>query len=120
MLYELVAISSDGESQYKITISKRGEKIRLSCTCMAGSVGAGVMCKHVVAVITGEFGKIIDVKNPRNAKATEAHEFINKCEIKDKYQKLLKELELLRKQFKVDEKQIKTNINGLLRTEIES
>ncbi|MCU1787761.1 hypothetical protein CUU54_02670 [Pectobacterium polaris] len=118
MLYELIAKSSSNDGCYNITIYKKGSGIRISCNCMAGSVGAGVMCKHVVAIITGEFGKIIDTSDPKNEKAFDAHDFINKSGIKDKYTSLASELDLLKKSFKLNEKEIKSKINGLLRASL--
>ncbi|KLG50977.1 hypothetical protein BEC52_02940 [Escherichia coli] len=71
------------------------------------------MCKHRIAVITGKYGNIIDIDDPENADAKLATDLIAKYGITEQYLALAKELEDLKKRFKVEEKAIKLRINAL-------
>ncbi|EEQ9433232.1 SWIM zinc finger family protein [Escherichia coli] len=109
--YQLLANSSRGDGFYDVTISDNSGNLEIECTCMAGEMGT--MCKHRIAVITGKYGNIIDIDDPENADAKLATDLIAKYGITEQYLALAKELEDLKKRFKVEEKAIKLRINAL-------
>ena len=111
VIYQLLANSSSGDGFYDVTISEQSGNLEIECTCIAGEMGT--MCKHRIAVITGKYGKIIDVDDPENADAKLATGLIAQYGVADQYIALAKELEDLKKRFKVEEKAIKLRINAL-------
>ncbi|OKP27586.1 hypothetical protein [Serratia fonticola] len=112
MIYEILAKSSNGDDNYEIKVSDESGNLEIECTCMAGMMGT--MCKHRIAVITGDFGKIIDIHDPENSGATQAAELIAKHGVKAEYLVYAKELDDLKKRFKAEEKAIKMRINALV------
>lgn len=111
MIYELLAKSSSGNDNYQITVSDENGNLEIECTCMAAAMGT--MCKHRIAVITGVFGKIIDIDIPENSGAKQASELIAKHGVRTHYLEFAKELDDLKKRFKAEEKTIKMRINTL-------
>lgn len=111
MNYKILANSSNGDVFYEINVNNVDGTFAISCNCKAGEMG--MMCKHRVAVITGEYGKIIDIENPENFTVKDATKFIADQGITERYLTLTKELIELQKRFKADEKAIKLQINKL-------
>ncbi|RDT48207.1 SWIM zinc finger family protein [Escherichia coli] len=112
MNYQLLANSSSGDGSYDVTVSDQNGNLEIECTCTAGEMGT--MCKHRIAVITGKYADIIDIDDPENADARLATELIAQYGVTEQYVALAKELEDLKKRFKVEEKAIKLRINALV------
>lgn len=111
MIYELLANSSSGDGFYDVTVNDENGKLEIECTCMASDMGT--MCKHRIAVITGKYGKIIDLDVQENTDAAQATELIARYGVRDRYLELAKELDDLKKRYKIEEKAIRLKINAL-------
>lgn len=111
MIYELLALSSSGDSIYDLIVSDENNKFKIKCNCVTAEMG--IMCKHRIAVITGNYGRSIDTTFPENKDARLATELIASHGITQKYLWLTKELENVKRQFKLEEKAIKIMINAL-------
>lgn len=115
MIYYFEAMSSSNDKFYEVSVSVDEKEIYLDCTCMAGAFGN--VCKHRTALIIGKPAKIFDMENPINAQIPEVITLLNNSGLTEKYNKLTKQLDLLKKAHKEKESELKQQINFLMQWE---
>lgn len=112
MRYEISARSSKEGIYYEVTVHEKNGDIKIDCTCVAADIGN--MCRHRVAIITGDYKGVIDNDDPDLEDAVKATKLLRESGFQDKYLALAQELDALKKRFKKDEKSIKLKINALV------
>ncbi|ENA1775765.1 TPA: hypothetical protein U5D43_002838 [Yersinia enterocolitica] len=108
MEYTFSALSSNKTDLYKVNVFEVANQIGISCDCPAT-----VLCKHRVALITGNTDSIFptEFNNPLELEA--AVKLIRSSGLPDKFDALNSELEEIKQEFKRQEKGIRRQLSAL-------
>lgn len=108
MEYKFSALSSNKTDLYEVVVFEVAGQVGISCDCPAT-----VLCKHRVALITGETDSIFppEFNSPHEIMA--AVEIIKNTGIPSRYSALNSELEVIKQEFKKQEKGIKRQLSML-------
>lgn len=108
MEYKFSALSSNKIDLYEVVVFEVAGQVGISCDCPAT-----VLCKHRVALITGETEGIFppELNKPNEIKA--ALEIIKNSGIPKKFDSLNSELDVIKQEFKKQEKGIKRQLSLL-------
>lgn len=108
MEYKFSALSSNKIDLYEVVVFEIAGQVGISCDCPAT-----VLCKHRVALITGETNSIFPPEFNKLNEIKAAVEIIKNSGIPKRYDALNSELEVIKQDFKKQEKGIKRQINML-------
>lgn len=112
MKIDLLAVSSDGSGRYKVTLYDESGVINLICNCYAGDMGT--LCRHRIALLTNKTRGIFYAKDNEQDNLTLAVDILERSGLSQKYRTLANQLEELEKQYKVDKKHLKSQMNNIL------
>ncbi|WP_133159675.1 SWIM zinc finger family protein [Lelliottia aquatilis] len=108
MEYRFSALSSNKIDRYEVFIFNISGKTGITCNCPAT-----VLCKHIAALITGNSGSTFptDINDPQALSSAISE--IKMSGLTEKYNTLNTELDGLRKEFKEQEREIRSRLKAL-------
>jgi hypothetical protein len=108
MEYKFSALSSNKIDRYEVVVFEFAGQVGISCDCPAT-----VLCKHRVALITGETDSIFPPEFNESHEIMAAVEIIKNSGIPKRYDALNSELDGIKQEFKKQEKGIKRQLSML-------